>query len=342
MHRRVGELRHTSRRPHRSESMDQTRDEMTGSEHTDPLLARFGVCTDEVHPDLETALRVTREMGLREVELLAFWGKPVVELDDAHLDRAADLLARYSMTVSAIGSLFLKGVQLGAVPRGRVADDPAFRAELAVLRRSIHAARRLGAPIVRTYAFRRDDMVGLGNPSPRRPRGGVIPGEILEKVVEGLRVAADIAGEAGLILGIENVRSCWANTGHNTARIIAAAGHPRLQAIWDPGNDYVSGGVPYPDGYEAVRPYICHIHIKDARVVDPATGLTSWEAVGCGEVDYVAHFRALRREGYRGGLSLETHWHPRPPGGGEPDRIRDSQISFAGVRAALRASWGGN
>jgi sugar phosphate isomerase/epimerase len=313
---------------------------MTDVERTDPLLERFGVCTDEVHPDLETALRATREMGLHWVELLAFWGKPVVELDDSELDRVAELLDRYEMQVSAIGSLFLKGVQLGGVARGAVGDEPSFRRELEVLRKSIHVAQRLGAPIVRSYAFRRDDMVGLGNPSPRLPRGGAIPDEMLEKIIEGLRIAADVAADAGLILGIENVRSCWANTGYNTAQIIAAAAHPALKAIWDPGNDYVSGGVPYPDGYEAVRPYICHVHVKDAKVVDPSTGLTSWEAVGRGEVDYVGQFRALRRDGYAGGLSLETHWHPVLRPGAEPDRIADSRISFAGVLAALRAAEG--
>jgi sugar phosphate isomerase/epimerase len=205
-----------------------------------------------------------------------------------------------------------------------------------VLRASIRAAQILGAPIVRTFGFRRDGMVDMGNPSPRLPLGGAVPEEMLEKVAEGLRFAAERAAAAGLILGLENVRSCWANSGHNTARIIAATGHPALRSIWDPGNDYVSGGVPYPDGYEAVRPYLCHVHVKDARVVDPATGLTAWEAVGAGEVDYVAHFAALRRDGFAGTLSLETHW--RLPEGSEPHRERASRISFEGIRRALAAS----
>lgn len=311
---------------------------MTTDEQSDPLLDRFGVCTDEVHPDLETALRATRAMGMHRVELLAFWGKPIVELDDREIDRARGLIERYEMQVSAIGSLFLKLVELGVVARGAVGNDAAFRKDLEMLRASIRVAKRLGAPIVRTYAFRRDEMVGLGNPSPRLPCGGEIPDEMLEKVVEGLRIAAGEAADAGLILGMENVRSCWANTGHNAGRIIAATGHPALKAIWDPGNDYVSGGQPYPEGYEAVRGHIGLVHIKDARVVDRATGLTAWEAVGNGEIDYVAQFRALRRDGYAGCLSLETHWHPQPPGGEEPDRIADSKASFEGIRAALRSS----
>ena len=51
------------------------------------LLERFGVLTDEVHPDLETALQVIKDLGLRYVELLAFWGKPVVEMDAAEFCR---------------------------------------------------------------------------------------------------------------------------------------------------------------------------------------------------------------------------------------------------------------
>jgi sugar phosphate isomerase/epimerase len=87
-----------------------------------------------------------------------------------------------------------------------------------------------------------------------------------------------------------------------------------------------------------VRGRICHVHVKDAHVVDQATGLTAWDAVGRGEVDYVAQFGALRHDGYAGTLALETHWHPDHPNGQPPDRARDSQISFEGVRRALAVS----
>jgi len=301
----------------------------------DPLLTRFGVCTDEVHPDLATALDAAHAMGMREVELLAFWGKPLVEMTPAEWDRARGLIEERGMAVSAIASGFLKTVLLGEVERAE--ESPHFQSELDVLRAQIKAAAVFGAPIVRTYAFRRDDMVGLGNPSPRLAKGGPLPDEVLAKVAGGLRIAADMAADAGLVLGLENVRSCWANSGHNAARVLAATDHPALKAIWDPGNDFVSGGVPFPDGYEAVKPYICHLHVKDARVVDDATGRTSWEAVGRGSVDYVGQFAALRRDGYTGPLSLETHWHPPGPDG-KLDMVEDSRVSFEGIKQAMAAS----
>ena len=119
----------------------------------DRLLHNFGACTDEIHPDLQTALGVAKDLGMRSVELYEFWGKPVVNLDEGEIDRTLDLLERFEMSVSAIGSLFLKLVLLGNVHRGKVADDSAFQDDLEVLRASIRIAKRVGAPVVRTYSF---------------------------------------------------------------------------------------------------------------------------------------------------------------------------------------------
>ncbi len=294
------------------------------------LLPQFGICSDEISEDLETALRLIRELGLGWVELYHVWEKPLTELSPAEIDRARRLVDHYGLRVSSVGSLLLKPTLLGHVPAGRVADDPDFRVELARLRASIANAHAFGTRIVRTFSFRRDDMVGLGNPSPRLPRGGPIPEPILEKIAEGMTVLCDEAGAAGVTLALENVRSCWGNTGHNAARIIERVNSPVLRALWDPGNDYVAGGVPVPDGYAAVRETMVHIHVKDARVVDAATGLTAWEAVGAGEIDYPAQFAALAAAGYQGTLSLETHWHPAGSNG-----VDDSRRSFAGILAAL-------
>jgi sugar phosphate isomerase/epimerase len=162
--------------------------------------------------------------------------------------------------------------------------------------------------------------------------GGPLPEEELERIAAGLALACEVAEEEDVLPGLENVRSCWGNSGENTARILRRVASPRLRAIWDPGNDFVSGGVPYPDGYEAVRPFIAHVHVKDAAVRDHAAGLTSWEAMGAGEIPYAAQFRALLRDGYAGVVSLETHW--RPEGG---DGEQATRASFAGLQRLLRS-----
>lgn len=296
------------------------------------MLDQFGMIGDEVHADLATALDAIKGFGCRYVEIQDFDGKTAAEVTGADLDRVERLLGERQLTVSAIGSQFLKPVYV---------DDAAhFAGELDLLVAEIKVARRLGAPIVRSYSFRRDDMVGLGNPSPRLPLGGPLPEERIEKIAAGMRRAAQIAADAGLVLGLENVRSCWANSGHNTGLILDAVDHPALQAMWDPGNCFVSGGDPNAEGYQAVRGRICLVHVKDAHVVDAATGLTAWDPVGRGEVGWACQFELLRADGYAGPLSLETHWHPKGPNGEAPDKIADSGTSFEGIREALAAKVG--
>jgi L-ribulose-5-phosphate 3-epimerase len=291
------------------------------------MLDQFGVISDEMHDDLATALAEIRALGCRYVEIQMFDGKTVAEVSEAELDRARDLVDEHGLVVSAIGSQFIKPTYAH--------DDAAFERELELLRASIRVARKLDAPIVRSYSFRRDDMVGLGNPSPRLPKGGDVPAERLEQIATKMRRAAQMAADEGLVLGLENVRSCWGNSGHNTGKILDAVGHPALQAMWDPGNDFVSGGDPNAEGYEAVRGRICLVHVKDAHVVDPATGLTAWDPVGKGEVGWRDQFDLLARDGYTGPLSLETHWHPKGPNGEPADKVRDSRTSFEGIKEAL-------
>ena len=60
------------------------------------------------------------------------------------------------------------------------------------------------------------------------------------------------------------------------------------------------------DGYEAVRSWLRHVHIKDAKL--DADGNPQCVCIGTGAVDYPRLLRALLRDGYQGWLSLETHY----------------------------------
>jgi L-ribulose-5-phosphate 3-epimerase len=292
---------------------------------------RFGAVTDELDADLERALAIARELGIAEVELNSVWGRGIIDLSEEELARVEQLLAHSGVRVVAIDPPCFKPCVLDHLPVRHVAEDPEVARHLAMLDQALSLARRFRAPYVRVFAFRRRGIVGLGNPSPRPPDGGPIPEEMLDRVAEGLREAARRAEQAGVTLVLENVRSCWANTGVNTALVLEAVDSPALRALWDPANDYVSGGTPYPVGYEAVRPHMLHVHVKDARVVEPAAGLTSWEPIGDGEVNYLGQLRALLEDGYGGVISLETHW--RPPSGSAESASRHS---FAGLLALAR------
>ena len=66
---------------------------------------RLGVITDEIDGDLERALAVASELGLREVELNSLWGRNIVELSEDEIEKAESLLR-------AAGSAFRSSARL--------------------------------------------------------------------------------------------------------------------------------------------------------------------------------------------------------------------------------------
>jgi sugar phosphate isomerase/epimerase len=88
--------------------------------------------------------------------------------------------------------------------------------------------------------------------------------------------------------------------------------HPALGINWDPATAYIGGeDVPYPDGFEHVRPYIRHVHFKDART-NPTTGKREWLLDGI--IDWRSAFRDLQHDGFDGFISIETHFRPKVAG----------------------------
>jgi sugar phosphate isomerase/epimerase len=131
-------------------------------------------------------------------------------------------------------------------------------------------------------------------------------------------------------LAIENVRSCWANTGVNTGRLVRAADHPAVRVCWDPANDYVAGGDPAGSGFAAVAGLIAAAHLKDALIVDRAAGRTAWAPICGGVVDAAIQLRLLAGDRFHGLASLETHY--APPGQTKADGTR---LSWRGLMTAV-------
>jgi hypothetical protein len=113
-----------------------------------------------------------------------------------------------------------------------------------------------------------------------------------------------------------------------TARFLARVNSPALQAVWDPGNAFFADETAYPNGYSAIRNYVKHVHVKDAEQL--ASGRKRFIVVGEGEIDYKAQFAALKADGYKGHLSLETHYRPFA---GTPEQ--GSRLCLQGMNAIL-------
>jgi sugar phosphate isomerase/epimerase len=296
-------------------------------------LSRFAVVSDEIDADPEVAFGVAADLGMEAVDLNSLWGRPVTDLGPDEVAAVGAALRAHGLRVHMVGGLPFKFLPVAGAGPEALLGSPAFAADMDLLRRSLEVGQALGAACARVHAF----AWPPGGPE-RRPGGGEIPAAAMPAIVAGLRSACGLAARYGLSLGLENVRASYGNCGRNLAAVCAAVGDPRLRVIWDPANAFVSGeDAAYPDGYAAARPFIDHVHVKDARLLDPAepSGPTAWECVGRGAVDWAGQLRGLEADGYGGLLCVETHW--KMEGKTRQEATRETFAALRRIRDAVVA-----
>ena len=252
-------------------------------------MMRLSVITDEIAPDLETALEVCEQSGVKTIELRALDGVSIVAYDNTRLAGIKSVIDRRGFRVCAIASPFLKShLQDDGSPAGQMhsAAWTSRQEQWTVLEGAFRAARHLGAPIVRAFSFWR-----LPDPTSAR-----------EELVQVLTEALGRAEAAGIQLGLENEYACNVATGAEAGWVLDRLPSPSFGIIWDPGNEAKLGSQPFPEGYRHIRGRVLHVQLKDLD----AGG--HWTRMGTGVIDYVGQLRALAADRYQGALSLETHY----------------------------------
>ncbi len=237
-------------------------------------LSGFG---DEIDPDPNVQAAVLTALGASHIEVRSAWGVNVVDLDDDQLARLAGLLRDRSMVVSAVAS------PIGKVD---VSLDPEH--EVLRLRRVIRVARALGTGNIRIFSFFR----AAGRPV----------SEIRDDVMVRMRLLADEAEHADVVLLHENEKAIYGDVPERILDVVETVGSDALRLAWDNANFVQVGVRPFDDGFAMLRPYLDYLQVKDARA---ATG----EVVPAGEGDGQLRetLTALRDDGYRGFASLEPH-----------------------------------
>ena len=274
---------------------------------------RLAAITDEFSPDLETAVRSMAEVGMTGAELRMVFGKNILDLTDEEVDRAIGIVGGQGLEIISIASPVLKCVLPDSpdvdarFEQDMFASKHTFQDQPRLAARAFEIAHRTGARIVRVFSYWRT----------------VRPEECFDRIVSALRDLADQAAGQGITIGLENEHACNIATGEETARLLVALVHPNLKVVWDPANALVAGENPFPEGYSKVPPgRIVHVHAKDRA--------DSWCELGKGEVDWTGQVAALVRDGYRGWISLETHW-PGPGG----DKHQASMICGRTLKAMV-------
>jgi L-ribulose-5-phosphate 3-epimerase len=271
--------------------------------------------TDEFSLDLDIALDAMAKIGMTGAELRLIGDRNMIDLSDAEVADVRRRVERRGMRVLSIASPVLKCVLPDAPPVDERLEQDVFGSAYTIddqprlSKRAFEVAEMTGAKIIRVFSYWRTTA----------------PDECIDRIVVALKELADRAGDRGLIIGLENEQACNAGTGAEAGRVLAALDHPALKAIWDPANASILGEIPFPDGYSKLpAARIVHVHAKDCVVSDYKP---TWGPLGEMGIDWKGQLAALRRDGYRGAISLETHWRAA-----DGDRLKPSIICGENLR----------
>lgn len=280
---------------------------------------RLAVINDEIDPDFEHACHVAAvDLGLSWIELRDLWGKNIANLDEQEIAKALVILKKYKLRVTDIASPLFKTdwpdaeLLRGGPSRDQFGAAFTFKQQGELLERCIHLAKSFGTERIRCFDFFR-----LEDQKPYRAA-----------INEELRKAAVKCGQNNLILMLENEQACNTVTGKEIVAVFSAVQHPSFMLNWDAANAASVGDTPYPNDFDLLpKNRIAHCHCKD--VSRGPDGKPQWAAVGSGVVDWPGQIKALMRQNYHLGLSLETHWR----GAGTAEA--STRQSMAGLKAVL-------
>lgn len=267
-------------------------------------LSGFG---DEIDPDPTVQIAVLKALGAHHIEVRSAWKTNVVDLDDDQLQSLRGSLAEQGMSASAIAS-----------PIGKV--DVSLDADLEVgrLRRVIRVAHALETPNIRIFSFFRGEGVSVESTR--------------DAVMTRMRLLADEAEKAGVVLLHENEKDIYGDTPERVLDLVETVGSSALRLAWDNANFVQVGVKPFTDGYAILRPYLDYLQVKDAIA---ATGEVVPAGQGDGELRET--LTALRDDGYTGFASLEPHLAAQHALGGfsGPAAFGQAARAFAGLLAEI-------
>lgn len=280
---------------------------------------RLAVINDEITQDFEKACQiVSADFGLQWIELRSMWNKNVTELNAKQIDEARKILAEHKLQVTDIASPLFKTDWPGAPRSSQSETRDQFHADFdaaaqdKLLEHCISLTKYFNTDRIRCFDFWR-----LDDQKPYR-----------EAINNKLRQAAERCAKDNVVLLLENEMSCNTATGEEAAATLKAIPNQNFMLNWDPGNAAALGSTPYPTGYDLLpKDRIGHCHCKD--VVRKHGRKYDWAPVGAGIIDWVGQLKAMQRDGFHYGLSLETHWH----GAGTPEA--STRVSMDGLKKTL-------
>jgi sugar phosphate isomerase/epimerase len=235
--------------------------------------------------DISAFIRTVRENGAEGVELLDFFWKDV----NAEIEAVEKTLAETSTPVGvySISNDFVKAGEDGRAK------------QVEIITTGVDYANRFGSKVVRVFGGNPDDRYSFQ--------------QSLELIIEGLKVAADYAGEHGVTLALEN-HGLMAGKSDQVKAIIKAVDNPALKANPDTGNFLLVHQTPH-EAVQQLAPLAAMVHFKDFTEVPESCDAFAYvsldglkyagTAIGEGDVALALCVDELRNAGFDGWINIE-------------------------------------
>ncbi len=237
--------------------------------------------------DLAAIIRAARQFGYKGIELRALAG-------------SLDLLSRPEFASSELARTITRfedeGIEICCVDTSCTfhspdANERAIQVSIALAHAEL--AAKIGAPLIRVF--------------PDKIQPGAQRVETRDWIAESLRTVAERLPDK-VDVGLET-HGHFAKA-EAAAEIVTLADHPKVKLIWDVANSVAAGDTIEHAG-RVVKPYLAHVHLRDAK---PVAGLEHWLPVlaGHGRVSFTETLNTIRELNYDGYVSFEweKYWRP--------------------------------
>lgn len=240
------------------------------------LFMKIFAFADEACPDIDGQIAAMSENRLDGIEIRTVDGVNVSDISDYKAKEVKTKMDYYGFKIWSIGS-----------PIGKIGIEDDFKTHIEKFRRTLEIADILACENIRLFSFYIEN--------------GKNPYDYKNEVIEKLAVFEDIALGSKITLCHENEKGIYGDTYERCLEIHKAI--PSIKAIFDPAN-YIQCGVDTKKAWEAIKPYVKYLHIKDAladgNVVPAGKGignikyiLDDFKAMGGNEITIEPHLKVF-------------------------------------------------
>jgi 3-dehydroshikimate dehydratase len=241
-------------------------------------MLKLSAFADEIGPNLDEQIRVCRENAVTHFELRGVYGKNVMDFDVALREEIKSKLEANGMGVVSIGS-----------PIGKVAIDRPWSEHFDKFKRAVELAQYFNSPFIRLFSYYPAGGEGKGPIDPHK-------NEILDR----FRQKAEYIKDLPVTMVHENEKGIFGDVARRCVELMAGVNSPKLRSAFDFAN-FVQCGEDPSQNWPLLKPYVAHIHIKDAKTDGQVT------PAGQGDGHIPEILKDAWASGYRGFLTLEPH-----------------------------------